>query len=90
MTGVMVKLITVTARSSGGLVIPMSCVYYNKGDAYVYTVKDSVAVMTPVVLGIVSGDMAEVLSGIDESSDIVTTWNPNIADGAAVEASQEG
>ena len=46
-------------------------------------------VTTPVTVGIISGDTAEILEGIDTSSNIITSWNPNLTDGLAVEVSEE-
>lgn len=89
LSGVSVKLTAVTAKAQDSLIIPLSAVYYDNGAGYVYTVTDNVAVKTPVVIGIISGDNAEVISGLDDTAQIIITWNPNLADGAAVEVSEE-
>jgi RND family efflux transporter MFP subunit len=89
-TGLAVKLTAITAKTQNGLIIPVAAVYYDKGNAYVYTVQGGAAVKTPVTLGILSNDSAEVIAGLSEASQIVTTWNPNLTDGSAVEIVQEG
>lgn len=89
LSGVSVKLTAMTAKSQDGLIIPLSAIYYDNGSAYVYTLADNIAVKTPVVIGIISGDNAEVLSGLDDTAQVITTWNPNLADGVAVEVSEE-
>jgi len=89
LSGVSVKLTAVTAKAQNSLIIPLSAIYYDNGAGYVYTVTDNVAVKTPVVVGIISGDSAEIISGLDDTAQIIITWNPNLADGAAVEVSEE-
>lgn len=89
LSGVSVKLTAITAKAQNSLIIPLSAIYYDNGAGYVYTVTDNVAVKTPVVVGIISGDSAEIISGLDDTAQIITTWNPNLADGAAVEVSEE-
>lgn len=88
LSGVSVKLTAITAKSQDTLIIPLSAVYYDNGAAYVYTVAENVAVKTPVTIGIISGDDAEV-SGLDDTVQVITTWNPNLADGVVVEVSEE-
>ncbi len=89
LSGVSVKLTAITAKAQNSLIIPLSAIYYDNGAGYVYTVSDNVAVKTPVVVGIISGDSAEIVSGLDDTARIITTWNPNLTDGAAVEVSEE-
>lgn len=89
LSGVSVKLTAITAKAQNSLIIPLSAIYYDNGAGYVYIVTDNVAIRTPVVVGIISGDSAEIISGLDDAARIITTWNPNLADGAAVEVSEE-
>lgn len=89
LSGVSVKLTAMTAKSQNCIIIPQSAVYYDNGSAYVYTVSDNIAVKTPVEIGIISGDNSEVLSGLDDTALVITTWNPNLADGVVVEVSEE-
>ncbi len=89
LSGVSVKLTAITAKSPNSLIIPLSAIHYDSGAGYVYTVVDGVAVKTPVEVGIISNDRAEIVSGLDATARIITTWNPNLADGTAVEVSEE-
>jgi len=89
LSGVSVKLTAITAKSDDAVLIPVSSVYYDNGDAFVYVEKDGVVVTTPVTVGIISGDIAEILDGVDTSSKIITSWNPNLTNGIAVEVSEE-
>ena len=89
LSGVSVKLTAITAKSDDAVLIPVSSVYYDNGNAFVYVEKDGVVVTTPVTVGIISGDTAEILEGLDTSSKLITSWNPNLTDGLAVEVSEE-
>ena len=89
LSGVSVKLTAITAKSDNAVLIPVSAVYYDNGDAFVYVEKDGVVVTTPVTVGIISGDNAEILEGLDTSSKLITSWDPNLTDGLAVEVSEE-
>lgn len=89
LSGVSVKLTAITAKSQNSVLIPLSAIYYDNGSAYVYTVSDNIAVKTPIEVGIISGNNAEVLSGLDDTTQVITTWNPNLTDGTAVEVSEE-
>ncbi len=89
LSGVSVKLTATTAKSNDAVLVPVSAVYYDNGDAYVYVEKNGAVVTTPITLGILSGDSAEIVEGLDASSRIITSWNPNLTDGIAVEVSEE-
>ena len=89
LSGVTVKLTAITAKSENAVVIPVSTVYYDNGDAYVYVAKDGVAVATPVTVGIISGDSAEIIEGLSESDSVITSWSAKLDDGVAVEVSEE-
>lgn len=89
LSGVIVKLNAITKKSENCLLVPLSAVYYDDGQPYVYIVKDGVAVRTDFESGIISGSNIEAVSGISESDVIISTWNPNLIDGVAVQISEE-
>jgi len=89
LSGVTVKLTAITAKSEDAVVIPVSTVYYDNGAAYVYVAKDGMAVATPVTVGIISGDTAEIIEGLSESDSVITSWSAKLDDGVAVEVSEE-
>lgn len=88
LSGVTVKLTAITAKGENSIIIPIDSVYYDDGATYVYTIKDGIAVRTPVTIGIISGEQAEVIEGLDETDIVITSWNANLNDGVAVEASE--
>ena len=89
LTGIAVKLTAVTAKSKDAIVIPTDALYYDDGSAYVYVAVDGVAVKTMITTGIIFGNEAEVLDGIDEGDVVITSWTANLRDGAPVTV-QEG
>ena len=84
-TGVSVKLTAITAKAVDAMTIPLSTVYYESGNAYVYVAKEGTAVKTPVTLGVSDNELAEVLQGLSPEDELITTWNPNLNDGVAIE-----
>jgi len=82
--GSTVKLLITSDRTENALLVPVDALYYSGGDAYLYTVADGKAVMTPVVVGLYDDSMAEILSGVDTSDEVVSTWSNNLYDGANV------
>ncbi|MEO6758645.1 MAG: efflux RND transporter periplasmic adaptor subunit [Saprospiraceae bacterium] len=68
-----------------GLTIPRKAIAGSLQDAKVYVVKDSIAVLQPVVLGGMYGDRVEVTSGLQATDRVVLTGQLNLADGAKVQ-----
>lgn len=89
MTGVSVKIIAETAKANDALLIPQSAVHYEEGKGYVYVNKDGIAVRTPIETGVANNEVVEVLDGLTRDSMLITTWNPNLRDGVAVEIKAE-
>ena len=84
LTGLSVKVTADTAKARGSLLIPQSVVYYEDGAAYVYLLENGRAVKTFIETGISNEESVEVTSGLTAASRIISTWHPNLTDGAAV------
>ena len=84
LTGLSVKVTADTAKARGSLLIPQSVVYYEDGAAYVYLLENGHAVKTFIETGISNEESVEVTSGLTAASRIISTWHPNLTDGAAV------
>ena len=84
LTGLSVKVTADTAKARGSLLIPQSVVYYEDGAAYVYLLENGHAVKTFIETGISNEESVEVTSGLTTASRIISTWHPNLTDGAAV------
>lgn len=83
-SGTKVKLTLVSGRAKNTLSIPMDAVNYSSGKAFVYLYNDGVAVKTDIEVGIYDEEYIEVLSGLDASSKVITSWSNELYDGAQV------
>ena len=59
-----------TKRSQ--VVVPAVAVQHGPQSTFVYTIKDGKAVVRPVTVGLVDGDRAIILSGLDAGEQVVT------------------
>ncbi len=68
-----------------GMTIPRKAIAGSLQDAKVYIVRDSLAVLQPVVLGSMYGDRVEVTSGLQVTDRVVMTGQLNLSAGARVQ-----
>ena len=66
------------------MTLPVDCVYYDGGDAYVYTYENGTVHKVPVEVGIYDSERAEIVSGISEDNLVITTWTSELTEGALV------
>lgn len=85
-SGVSVKLMVETYKAENAIIIPYDAVYYENDGAYVYVMKDGVAVKTPVTTGIFDEETIEITSGLYLEDAVITSWSPRLLDGVAVKA----
>ena len=83
-TGSVVSLYVVSERASQVMCIPVDAIYYSGGDAYVYTYSGGVVRRLPVEVGIYDSVQAQILSGLDMTDQVITTWSSELVDGAEV------
>ena len=67
------------------LTVPRTALLEGDGDTAVYRVIDGKALRTPVQVGYLSGDVAEIRAGLEAGDLVVTTGKVALRDGAAVE-----
>lgn len=66
-------------------ILPNGVVYYENGIPYVYVVDgESVVHKVYIQIGIENENECEVISGINQSDNIVSTWSKDLADGVKV------
>ena len=82
--GVTVKITADTYRTNDALLLPYDAVYYEAEQAYVYCVKDGIAVKTPVETGLYNEDKIEITGGLAADSIVIHTWSSQLTDGAKV------
>ncbi|MEG1993832.1 MAG: efflux RND transporter periplasmic adaptor subunit, partial [Oscillospiraceae bacterium] len=78
-----------TEHTNDAMTVPFKCVYFEEDGAYVFVVKDSIAVKTPVETGIYNDKDVEIKSGIEPTDDIISTWSSRLFDGAKVNMVQQ-
>ncbi len=67
------------------LTVPRVALLEGDGEAAVYRVLAGKAIRTPVDVGYLSGELAEIRAGLDVGDAVVTTGKVTLRDGAAVE-----
>ncbi len=72
-------------RHENALLIPKEAVISEDADSSVFVIKDSVAKRATVQTGYVNSHFIEVISGVDENDQIVTTGQTTLKDGVRVE-----
>ncbi len=82
--GVKIQLSVVSDKSENVMTLPVDCVYYDGGDAYVYTYENGTVHKVPVEVGIYDSERAEIVSGISADNLVITTWTSELTEGAAV------
>lgn len=84
-SGIMAKVSFVYDRRRNVNILPNELVYYEAGNAYLYTVDDNNIIRkTYVDVGIENETTTEILTDVDKKMKIVSTWNNDLAEGATV------
>ena len=84
-TGSTTKLSVISDRADNVLTIPVDAVYYSGGDAYVYTYDNGTVHYVPVEVGLYDSQKAQILSGINASDEVITTWSSELYEGSQVQ-----
>lgn len=82
--GVAVKVTARTRSAADAMVVSIDDISYEDSNPYVYVYQNGTAVRTFLELGITTREKAQVLSGLTADSQVITTWHPDLADGAQV------
>lgn len=69
---------------SEALVIPARAILYEDGEPYAFVLDETVVRRQPLELGTRDGDVFEVLDGVAENDQVVTTGKERLTDGAAI------
>lgn len=83
-TGARVKLDVPMNHAENVMAVPLTAVYYDDGNPFVYCYTEGVASKTMIETGIHNNEWMEILDGINTESQIITTWSNELTDGAAV------
>lgn len=77
-----VSVTTDTYRQEDAVLVPYDAVYYGDDGTYVFLAKDGKAVRTPVQTGLSDEITTAVTEGIAPGDLVVTSWSPDLSDGA--------
>ncbi len=75
----------ILSERPNSLTVPNEAVFANGNQSFVYVVKkDSTVAATPVVLGLQTAEVTEVVNGLQDGMEVVRTGHQKIFDGAKV------
>ena len=80
--GATVKLYVTSDKADRVLTVPVDSIYYDNGEPYVYTFKDETVHKTDVEIGISDSERAQIISGVSSEDFVITTWSPELYEGA--------
>ena len=85
-TGSAVKLYVTSEYAENVLCVPVDCVYYDGGNAYVYLYDSETGTIkkTAIEAGIYDDEWLEVKSGLTGEETVLTTWTSELSDGTPV------
>lgn len=92
--GTKVKLSLVKESRSMVMTIPLNVIYYEKEEPFVYVLEkgkgeEGVLRKRSISLGLVGEEKAEVVSGLKEGEELISSWNNEMYDGAKVRLEKE-
>ncbi len=83
-TGSTVKLYVVSEYAKDVVTVPVDSVYYEGGDAYIYTCEGSTVHKAPVETGIFDDEKIEIRSGVTLEDSVIVTWSSELYEGSQV------
>lgn len=81
-SGSSVKLYITSDKETNVLTVPVDSVYYDNGEPYVYTYDNGTVHKVFIETGISDSEKMQVVSGVTEADFIITTWSPELYEGA--------
>lgn len=87
--GGMLAKVEVPRTLATGIVVPLSCVGMNQDQRYMLVVEDGVAKRRAVQVGQIMGDKIEILSGLKEGEQVISTGLSYIVEGEKIVAKGE-
>lgn len=90
-SGTIVKLYVTSQKAENVMTIPVDCVNYSTGNAFVYTydAAENKARKMPIEEGLIDSHIVEVKSGLSYEDQVIVTWTKEIYDGAPVQLAGE-
>lgn len=83
-SGSKVALSLITDRADNVLTIPVDAVYYDDGKPYVFINNNGIAELRYIETGIYDDQLMQVISGLEETTEVITSWSSKLTNGTAV------
>lgn len=84
-TGSQVKLYVTADKAENVMTLPVDSVYYSGGNPFVYICEDGIVHQVPVEVGIYDSERIQILSGIEETTQVISTWSSELYEGSQVD-----
>ncbi len=84
-SGSSVKLYITSDKVENVMTIPVDAVYYDNGVPYVYTYDGGTVHKVLVETGLADSERIEIQSGLSKDQLVITTWSPELYEGAPAE-----
>lgn len=84
--GVEAKVVISTAKETETIIVPVAAVNVDMDGEFVYIVQDGIVVKKPVVTGISSDTMIQILEGIEEGDQLINDVTTGLTEGMTVAA----
>lgn len=81
-SGSSVKLYITSDKAENVMTVPVDAVYYSNGEPYVYTYDNGTVHKVTVETGISDDEKMQILSGLSADNEVITTWDPELYEGA--------
>ncbi len=88
-TGSKVTVSLVTDRAENVLCIPLDAIYYDDGKPYVFVSKEGVAEIVYVETGIYDDANMQIVSGLTQNDQVITSWSSQLTSGALVQSVED-
>ncbi len=82
--GQYVELRMVLETHYNTILVPKSAIIYESGSPFVFTTRDTIALKRPVITGIASGAVIEIINGVGDYDTIITDGHITLRDSATV------
>ncbi|MBE6033466.1 MAG: efflux RND transporter periplasmic adaptor subunit [Clostridiales bacterium] len=83
-TGTSAKVYVTSDKVENVMIIPAGAVYYENGQALVYTYEKGKAHKVFIQVGISDDKNVQVISGLSNSDQVISTWSSELYEGASV------
>ncbi|MCL2356869.1 MAG: efflux RND transporter periplasmic adaptor subunit [Defluviitaleaceae bacterium] len=82
--GTSVRIFAQAQRAEDVLIVPLSVIHFDRGVPHVYIKEDGHARRVRVEVGIFDAENIRLVSGVDSTAEIISTWSARLSDGVEV------